>query len=52
MYSDNSCWCVRPLRVKDEDGRWRERTPAMAAGLTDHVWTLREWLMRPAVQSP
>ncbi len=51
MYSDNFCWCVRTLRVKDEEGRWRARTPAMAAGLTDHVWTLREWLMRPAVQS-
>jgi hypothetical protein len=25
--------------------RWRPRTPAMAAGLTDHVWTLREVLM-------
>jgi hypothetical protein len=24
--------------------RWQERTPAMAAGLTDHVWTLRELL--------
>jgi hypothetical protein len=24
--------------------RWRKRTPAMAAGLTDHVWTLRELL--------
>jgi len=24
--------------------RWRERTPAMAAGLTDHVWTVRELL--------
>jgi IS1 family transposase len=23
---------------------WRPRTPAMAAGLTDHVWTLREVL--------
>ena len=22
--------------------RWRERTPAMAAGLTDHVRTFRE----------
>jgi hypothetical protein len=51
MYSYNFCWCVRTLRVKDEEGRWRERTPAMAAGLTDHVWTLREWLMRPVVQS-
>jgi hypothetical protein len=52
MYSYNFCWCVRTLRVKDEAGRWRERTPAMAAGLADHVWTWREWFMRPAVQSP
>jgi len=25
--------------------RWRPRTPAMAAGLTDHVWTRREVLL-------
>ena len=25
--------------------RWQAQTPAMAAGLTDHVWTLREDLM-------
>jgi hypothetical protein len=25
--------------------RWRPCTPAMAAGLTDHVWTLQEVLM-------
>jgi hypothetical protein len=24
--------------------RWQERTPAMAAGLTDHIWTFRELL--------
>jgi hypothetical protein len=24
---------------------WRPQTPAMAAGLTDHVWTLREVLL-------
>jgi hypothetical protein len=24
---------------------WRSCTPAMAAGLTDHVWTLKEVLM-------
>ena len=24
--------------------RWRERTPAMAAGLTDHIWPFRELL--------
>jgi hypothetical protein len=25
--------------------QWRPCTPAMAAGLTDHVWTLREVLL-------
>ena len=25
--------------------QWQPRTPAMAAGLTDHVWTLREVLL-------
>jgi hypothetical protein len=25
--------------------RWQQRTPAMAAGLTDHVWRLREVLL-------
>jgi hypothetical protein len=25
--------------------QWRPRPPAMAAGLTDHVWTLREVLL-------
>ena len=25
--------------------RWQPRTPAMAAGLTDHVWTLRKVLL-------
>jgi hypothetical protein len=24
---------------------WQPHTPAMAAGLTDHVWTLREVLL-------
>jgi hypothetical protein len=47
-YSDNYCWCVRTLRVAGEDGHWRPRTPAMAAGLTDHVWSLWEWITYPA----
>jgi hypothetical protein len=51
LYSDNFCWCVRTLRVKDERGRWQERSPAVAAKLTDHVWTWKEWFGRPAVQS-
>lgn len=46
-YSYNFCWAVRTLRVK-RDGAWVARTPAMAAGLTGHVWSLREWLAYPA----
>jgi IS1 family transposase len=49
-YSYNFCWPVRTLRQKDAEGRWRPRTPAMAAGLTDRVWTLADWLALPAVQ--
>jgi hypothetical protein len=37
-----------PLHERTRRGaiqpRWRERTPAMAAGLTDHVWSFRELL--------
>lgn len=34
------------LRVEHPtgQGRWQERTPALAAGLTDHVWTVAELL--------
>ena len=49
-FSYNFCWPVRTLRVRGADGRWGKRTPAMAAGLTDHVWSLSEWLTYPAVQ--
>ena len=47
-YSYNFCWPVRTLRVKDAAGDWQDRSPAMAAGLADHVWSLREWLTFPA----
>jgi hypothetical protein len=50
MYSYNFCWPVRTLRVQVKKRRYRQRTPAMAAGLTDHVWTLREWATCPAVR--
>src|SRR3954454_8855218 len=50
LYRYNFCWAVRTLRQKGADGRWRQRTPAMSASLTDHVWSLREWLSFPAVQ--
>jgi len=49
-FSYNFCWPVRTLRVKGDEGRWRQRTPAMAAGLTNRVWSLNEWLTYPAVQ--
>jgi hypothetical protein len=34
------------LRVRVDDGirKWKQRTPLMAEGLTDHVWTLEELL--------
>ena len=50
MYSYNFCWPVRTLRVQDQDDRWYSRTPAMVAGLTDHIWSLQEWLTYPVVQ--
>jgi len=34
-----------PTKVTGSAKLWRQCTPAMAAGLTDHVWTLREVLL-------
>lgn len=50
MYSYNFCWPVRTLRVRDPNDRWHSRTASMVAGLTDHIWSLSEWLTYPAVQ--
>lgn len=45
QYAHNFCWSVRTLRGRRRaDGTHPPRTPAMAAKLTDHVWSLREWL--------
>jgi hypothetical protein len=41
---------VRTLNERNEQGHLRRRTPAMAAGLADHVWTMREWITMPGVQ--
>ncbi|MBA3473376.1 MAG: hypothetical protein H0T57_09170 [Rubrobacter sp.] len=39
---------LKTLRVEspESDGkrRWIERSPAMAAGLTDHIWEIEELL--------
>ena len=43
----NFCWPVRTLRMARPDGTDQDRTPAMSAGLTDHVWQLSEWLAHP-----
>jgi IS1 family transposase len=49
-YRYNFCWPVRTLRVRGDEGCWQQRTPAMSAGLANHVWSLEEWLSFPAVQ--
>ena len=50
MYSYNFCWPVRTLRARGPGGRWRQRTPAMVAGLTTRVWSLKEWVSFPTCQ--
>jgi hypothetical protein len=50
MYVYNFCWPVRTLRIKDDEGCWQKRSPAMTAGLADHVWSISEWLTFPAVR--
>jgi hypothetical protein len=50
LYSYNFCWPVRTLTRLDDQGRLRKRSPAMAAGLADHVWSMSEWLSFPTVQ--
>jgi len=46
-YTYNFCWCVRTLRKRLAKRRYQPRTPAMSARLTDHVWTLEQWLSWP-----
>ena len=49
VFSYNFGWPVRTLRVQGDEGQWEARTPAMAAGLTDHIWSLMEWITLPGV---
>jgi IS1 family transposase len=48
----NFAWCVRTLRqkVQEDPPRYHYRTPAMAAGLADHAWTMHELLSSPVYQ--
>ncbi|MGQ9887323.1 MAG: hypothetical protein ACUVSX_02420 [Aggregatilineales bacterium] len=38
---------VKTLRreINIDGKRWLQSSPAMAAGLTDHIWSIRELLM-------
>jgi IS1 family transposase len=49
----NFGWCVRTLRqkVQEDPPRYTQRTPAMAAGLADHPWTMEELLTYPLYPS-
>ena len=55
MYRASAAWedlvynLARPLKtlrlqVTDPHRRWQPRSPAVAAGLTDHIWTAKELL--------
>jgi transposase-like protein len=51
----NFCWEHESLRLEAGEAggrRWRGRTPAMAAGLTDHRWTMQELLSHRVPPSP
>ena len=49
----NFCWTPRTLRqpLPGKSRRYRQRTPAMAAGLTEYPWTLKDLLTFPLVAS-
>ncbi len=47
----NFCRPHLGLRLQDH-GRWRERTPALAAGISDHVWSLQEFMRYPLAHLP
>jgi hypothetical protein len=56
MYRASAAWedvvynLARPLKTlrvevfNDPNRRWKPRTPAIAAGLTDHIWTAKQLL--------
>lgn len=50
MYSYNFCWPVRTLAIKGDGGVKQPQTPAMSAGLADHVWSMAEWATFPTTQ--
>ena len=60
---DASAWedwvynLTRPLktlaiRINDGQRRWQPQTPAMEAGLTDHIWTVKQLLLTVVAPTP
>ena len=50
LYSYNFCWPVRTLATHNGSQKVK-RTPAMAAGLTDHIWSIEEWVTYPMIMN-
>jgi hypothetical protein len=53
--ADNCWWLHDSVRVRAPAGacwKWQERTPAMAAGLTNHRWTMDERLRYQVPRPP
>lgn len=46
----NFCWANRMLRVSVGKQRYTRRSPAMAAGIVDHIWTVEELLARQVLK--
>lgn len=44
----NFCRPHRGLRERDAE-RWQQRAPAMAAGISDHLWSLPEFMSYPLI---
>jgi IS1 family transposase/transposase-like protein len=44
----NFCRAHGSLRMKDASG-FHHRTPAMASGLTNRIWSTRDWLLSPVL---
>ena len=50
LYSYNFCWPVRTLAIQNGSKKMK-RTPAMAAGLTGHIWSIEEWVTYPMLMN-
>jgi hypothetical protein len=46
----NFCRTHHALRMEVGQGRYRHRTPAMALGVTGHVWSVKEFITHPVYQ--